>query len=572
MAKQQPEQLSFFPAQDPALLPEKPAERPAARPERSPAVRPAAVERPVARSTVVQPTADPVGVEPPRRSGERGRRPKRARPAGEVLSVASLDRLIKRMLEGSTASVRVQGEVSGLHRAGSGHSYFTLKDEREDALIECVMYRSAPERAHRRLCEGKSVVLSGRVTLYPPRGRLQFIAEAVLRTARGALLEALEALKAKLSAEGLFAPELKQSVPGDPRCLAVLTSREGAAIHDFIKVAFRRGRVRIILIPTPVQGSGADASIARAIAVANRIPAVEAIVVTRGGGSAEDLAAYNSERVVRAVVASRRPVLSAVGHEIDVSLCDLAADVRAATPSHAAELLVPDFSERRATLRHLGKRLGRAVDHQIVARQAQLTRKRAALGEPRRLVLEQAQRFDDLTRRLQLAVSRGLAERHSALASDSRRLLTQHPRRVLAATRVRLSTLQPRLLAAVKETIQRGEAVRERIPGLQLAMALRLSQERQRLSTLGPRLTTAMARLLQQRREEHAALVGLLEALSPLAVLSRGYAIATDAQGHVLRDGRQIAIGDPVLIRLRSGRLAARIEDHLDGVDPPGDD
>jgi exodeoxyribonuclease VII large subunit len=436
----------------------------------------------------------------------------------EVLTVARLDRLIKRLVEGATADVRVRGEVSGLHRAQSGHLYFSLKDEHEDALIDCVMYRTAPLRARKQLRDGEHVVLAGRVTMFAPRGRLQFMADDVLGTSRGALLEALEKLKARLAAEGLFAPERKRPLPRDPRTIAVLTSRDGAAIHDICRVALRRGHVRILLVPTPVQGAGAAERIADAIRWVNRLRDLDVIIVTRGGGSAEDLAPYNDELTVRAIVASRVVVVSAVGHEIDVTLADLAADRRAATPSQAAEICVPDRAERIASLEHLERRLSHAMHHRLSLRRAELARLQQRLGEPRRLLLEQAQRFDDLSARLERAARKLLATRKRGLEATRRRLDAQHPRRVLADARLRLSPL-------------------------------------------APKLAVAMRRRLEQLSRKHAANVARLDALSPLSVLSRGYAIATTTEGRVVMDARTVAPGDAIEVRVHHGKLHTRVED-----------
>jgi exodeoxyribonuclease VII large subunit len=436
----------------------------------------------------------------------------------EVLTVAHLDRFIKRLVEGATADVRVRGEVSGLHRAGSGHLYFSLKDEHEDALIDCVMYRTAPVRARKQLREGEHVVLAGRVTMFAPRGRLQFVADDVLQTSRGALLEALEKLKARLAAEGLFAPEKKKPLPRDPRTLAVITSREGAAIHDICRVAFRRGHVRILLLATPVQGMGAAERIAGAIRYVNRLRELDIIIVTRGGGSAEDLAAYNDELVVRAIANSRVPVVSAVGHEIDVTLADLAADRRAATPSQAAELCVPDVNERLATVEHLRRRLSRSMHHRLSVRRADLARLEQRMGEPRRLVLEQSQRYDDLCARLERAARKALSARRSRLELGRRKLEAQHPRRVLAEARLRLSPLTPKLSAAVR-------------------------------------------RRLERLRRSLVASATRLDALSPLAVLSRGYAIATTPEGNVVMDAAKVERGDVLVVRVHAGRITTRVED-----------
>lgn len=521
---------------------------------------------------IAEPSPPPVSPpEPPPAFSPPAFSPPPASPAlqkPEVLTVARLDHLIRRVVEGATTNVLVQGEVSGLHRAGSGHCYFSLKDQREDALIDCVMYRTAPIKARRALRDGECVVVSGRVTLYAPRGRLQLIADNVLQTERGALLEALEKLKKKLAAEGLFAPEKKKPLPTDPRRIAVLTSRTGAAIHDVIRVAFRRGRVHLLLVPTPVQGFGAAERIARAIAFTDRI-GVDAMIVTRGGGSAEDLAAYNDEAVVRAIAACRTPVLCAVGHEIDVSLADLAADARAATPSQAAEILVPDDRERRTTLDHLRMRLGRAMRHRLMAGREKTARLWAAIEEPRRRLLEQRQRFDELCARMERAVTRQLAARRGRVADDARRLQAQHPRRVTAEARQTIDRLEPRLAASI-----RGRLVRERRrvaelhPRLPASLRERLARERRRVAQLEPRTIAAIKATLHDAHRRLGRAAAQLDAMSPLAVLSRGYAIATTMEGHVLMRASETQPGDPIHVRLHEGTLSAVVA----AVDAPEPD
>ncbi|MBI4955117.1 MAG: exodeoxyribonuclease VII large subunit, partial [Myxococcales bacterium] len=407
--------------------------------------------------------------------------------------------------------------VGALSRSASGHSYFALKDEDEDALVEAVLYRGASPRAERLLADGARVVCTGRITVYAPRGRMQFVVDAVAPVGRGALLEALEALKRKLAAEGLFAAERKRRMPREVRTVAVVTSRDGAAIHDVARVAFRRGRVRLVLVPTVVQGAAAPKRIAEAVARAGRLGGVDVVLVTRGGGSAEDLAAFNDERVVRAVAACPIPIVSAVGHEVDTTLTDLAADARAATPSQAAELLVAEEAEQRARLEQLRLRLGRAMSHALVDRRGELARLRRRLGEPRRLVLERGQRFDELASRAERAMRRRLAEAHAVSDALRRRLEARHPRVLLAAVRARVTPLEARLRATL----------------------------RQRLAVLGSRLEGERARL---------------EALSPLAVLARGYAIATGEDGRILFDVADLQPGDGVWVRLARGRLHGRVD------------
>ncbi len=435
----------------------------------------------------------------------------------EVLSVAALDLRLKRLLEHKTADVRVRGEIRGLKQQQSGHLYFTLKDETEDAIIDCAMFRGAASRLRAPLRDGDRIVVSGRATIFAPRGKLQLVVERVHETGRGALLAALEKLKAKLKDEGLFDPGKKRPLPTDPRTIAVVTSREGAAFSDVRKVAFQRGPVTLLLVHTSVQGAAAPEELVRAIELAARVPGLDAMIVTRGGGSAEDLAAFNDERVVRAVAAAKVPVVSAVGHEVDVSLCDLAADLRAATPSQAAERLVPSESERTSTLAHLVARAQRAMRHRLASRHARLARLEQALGEPRHRLHEAEQRLDELTQRLERAMLRGMRGRRERLVADKRRLDARDPRHVLAQARADVARLLPRLALAMRRRL----AVQQRV------------------------LAAGAARL---------------DALSPLAVLGRGYAIATTSEGHVLTDAATLRPGDVLQVRLERGRVHARVE------------
>ena len=270
-----------------------------------------------------------------------------------ALTVAELSRAIRGAVdEAFTAPAWVEGEVSDARPAPSGHPYFGLKDEREEACIDVVMYRSQVTPRTRTLCvNGSRVRLRGKPTVWAPRGRLQFVADRAQAAGRGALLEALEKLKTKLAAEGLFAPERKRRLPPEPRIIGVVTSASGAVIHDVCRVAFRRGGARILLAPAQVQGLGAADSICRALSQLQRVRGVDVIVVGRGGGSSDDLGAFNEELVVRAVAACPVPVVSAVGHDVDVTLVDFAADARAATPSQAAEMVVPDRASQRGRSR-----------------------------------------------------------------------------------------------------------------------------------------------------------------------------------------------------------------------------
>ena len=444
-----------------------------------------------------------------------------------VISVGELDRRLKRLIEGDTAGVRVEGEVSSLRAVASGHIYFTLKDEQEEASIDAVMYRTAPSRSRRLLADGARVVLIGRATVYAPRGRLQFTADEARPAGRGALLEALERLKEKLAGEGLFAAERKRPLPADPRIIGVVTSASGAALHDIIKVASRRGRVRVVLAPSPVQGAGAAAQMVRALELLAQMPEIEAIILGRGGGSADDLAAFNDELLVRKVAASRVPIVSAVGHEIDTTLTDLAADARAATPSQAAELLVADAEARTDALDHLRVRLERALDRRIATDQAVLDRLQARLGTPQRLLGEHRRDVDDALGRIEDVVRAGVAARRSELGKLERRLAARHPSAVIAGARASLGPLAVRLGAAA----------------------------RRRLAAQHLQLGEAAARL---------------DALSPLAVLGRGYAIAQSASGAAIRDAAEATPGDIVNVRVHRGTLVTRVVSSSSSPSPEG--
>jgi exodeoxyribonuclease VII large subunit len=457
---------------------------------------------------------------PPVRAKREAPAPERQEPRAPAepaaLSVGELDRRLKRLVEGDTEGVHVEGEIVGLKEHGSGHAYFTLKDGREDASIDCVMFRSAPPRSRRLLSEGARVILIGRATVYAPRGKLQLTAEEARPVGRGALLEALLRLKEKLAGEGLFAEERKRPLPAEPRVIGVVTSVDGAAMHDIVTVAFRRAPVRILVASAPVQGAGAGRELCRALAMLAKVPEVEAIIIGRGGGSADDLAAFNDEALVRAIAACRVPVVSAVGHEIDMALTDLVADARAATPSQAAELLVPDARARAEAIAHLGARLRRAFDHRLRDARSTLERQALRLGSPGRLLAERRQTLDDARARLRGALRKQTSAGRGEVSRLERRLLARHPTAVLGAARAALGPQQVRLDAAM----------------------------RARLARLRERLGSSAASL---------------DALSPLAVLGRGYAIAVDREGRAILDADMVREGDMVRVRVHHGSFDTRV-------------
>jgi exodeoxyribonuclease VII large subunit len=433
-----------------------------------------------------------------------------------VISVAELGRRLRRSVESASVGEWVEGEVSQLKVAGSGHVYFTLKDSLEDACVECVIYRFQALRARRVLTEGIKIQLWGQATVWAPRGRLQMIGERVRPAGRGALLEALQKLKEKLQAEGLFDPVRKRPLPHKPKVVGVVTSLHGAAIHDIRQVSMGRGRVVLVVSPALVQGDGAVSSIVRALDLIDHDRRVEVVIVGRGGGSGEDLMAFNDERVVRRMAAMRVPTVSAVGHEIDTTLADLVADVRAATPSHAAELVVADDRQQAKHLAALVSRLRRSMGARLLEDRVVTDRLRARLTDPRFMIAERQQLLDDLTLRAERVVTRLIVQRRSALDRSLQRLQARHPRVVIASGRARLVPL-------------RGQ------------------------------LESRMLLLLSSHRTSVAGWVAKLDALSPLTVLARGYSIVTTDDGRIIRAPAQAKIGDELNLRLFEGGLRAKV-------------
>lgn len=443
-----------------------------------------------------------------------------------MLSVGELDRRLKRAIEGAAVDAWVEGEIGSMRPSASGHVYFVLKDESEDACIDCVMYRSSAIRAGRVLQDGARIRLRGRATLWAPRGRLQFVVDIARPAGRGALLEALELLKKKLQDEGLFAPERKRPIPPEPRIIGVVTSASGAAIHDIVQVAFRRGGARILLAPASVQGAEAPSQIIAAMDRLERVPGVDVIVIGRGGGASDDLSAFNDEALTRRVAACRVPVVSAVGHEIDTTLTDLVADLRAATPSQAAEMLVPSAADRRQVLVEIHARLLRAAQARIAQSKLQLSKARGGLVDPRTILGDKRQAVDDLEMRLREVIRVRLVDRQRRLTSLDHRLSTHHPRTRLERVRGDLGALEVRL----------SSGIRERLLKLHESIAERAAS---------------------------------LHALSPLAVLGRGYAIALRADGRAITRHSEVEPGEQITVRVHRGQLVATV-DHAEEISGTG--
>ncbi len=435
-----------------------------------------------------------------------------------VLAVAELVRAARQTLEARFGDVRVEGEVSGCKRSASGHIYFTLKDT--DAQLDCVMYARDVGRMKFRLADGQLVRCRGKLTIYEGRGRFQLQVSSIEPAGAGALALAFEALKQKLLAEGLFDNARKRALPFLPRRIGVVTSRQGAVIRDIVRVVHRRFPVPILLAPSPVQGEGAAVAIAAALQALCRVPDVDLIIIARGGGSMEDLWAFNDEALARTIAACPLPTISAVGHETDFTIADFVADVRAATPSAAAEMAVPVASSLLAEMSVLAGRLGRGLLGQIGSCRLSLERARTRLGDPRRFIDERRQDLDDLADRATRATLAGIAQGRKDLRSQESRLLRAHPQRRIADQRGALAALERRLSHS----------------GMQLLVA---------------------------RRRNLEALAGKLDALSPLKVLERGYSLMRGPDGAVTRSLHGLSAGDRVTVTLSDGDLKARIEEIL---------
>lgn len=343
-----------------------------------------------------------------------------------IYSVSQLNNAARQLLETKFMHILVEGEISNFVCPASGHWYFSLKDDK--AQVRCAMFRGANRHLKFQPEDGVQVQVRAKVSLYAPRGDYQLIVEHLEALGDGALQREFEKLKMKLDKEGLFTLESKQPLPEHPRCIGVVTSSTGAAIRDVIKVLHRRcPAIPIIVYPSLVQGTQASNSIVKMIETANQRQECDVLIVGRGGGSLEDLWPFNEENVARAIYASDIPIVSAVGHEVDVTIADFVADVRAATPSAAAEIVSPDLNKIKAELNHLNQRLRREMLQLLSQLQQQLVWLKKRLRHPGQLLQEQAQHLDYVWQRLTKAMTRLVKDKHSQLANVSRALNTISP-------------------------------------------------------------------------------------------------------------------------------------------------
>ncbi|MFA6053377.1 MAG: exodeoxyribonuclease VII large subunit [Methylobacter sp.] len=438
----------------------------------------------------------------------------------KIITVTQLNRETGQLLAEHFLSVLVEGEISNLSTPSSGHIYFSLKDA--NAQVRCAMFRAQQRRLSFKPENGKQVIVKAQVSLYEPRGDYQLIIEQIEEAGDGALRRAFDALKLKLSEEGLFDSAYKQSLPVLPSATGVITSPSGAAIRDILTVLNRRfAAVPIIIYPVAVQGDNAKHEIARAIATANKLKQCDVIILGRGGGSLEDLWAFNEEIVARAIFASEIPIISGVGHETDVTIADFVADLRAATPSAAAEHATPDQQQWLSRFMHLESRL-----------QQQLQRK----------LNQKQQTLDWLTKRLQ----------------------QQHPGQKLTRNVQRMDELELRLNQAMQTKLRHNNNIIEartaqlwrHIP------TITINSHKQRQLYLSKRLISAIERKLEQLNQGLLNSSQTLHAVSPLATLNRGYAMAIhQPSGKIIRSAEQLAVGDMVQTRVAQGRFTSQIKD-----------
>jgi exodeoxyribonuclease VII large subunit len=445
-----------------------------------------------------------------------------------ILTPSSLNRLARDLIEDALPLVWIEGELSNVSRPASGHLYFTLKDSA--AQVRCAMFKPRSTWLRFKPADGMHVVARGRVSLYEGRGEFQLIVEHLEEAGEGALRREFERLKARLAAEGLFAAERKRALPRFARRIGVMTSPSGAAIRDVLSVIARRFPLaEIEILPVPVQGRDAPPVIVEIINAASRMRRHDVLLLTRGGGSLEDLFAFNHEGVARAIHASAIPIVSAIGHEIDFTIADFVADLRAPTPSAAAELIVPDADQLARLLQHEERRLRHALSRKVEASMQKTDRLGGRLHAqgPQARLARVRERAANLDRRLQASVRSRVALFALSIDRLRARLAVQDPQHVLARRIARISTLSMRLRAALARAAERR--------------ALRLAE-------LGRTLT----------------------AVSPLATLDRGYAILIEREsGRIVRSSAQAPAGTALRARVADGELDAHVDAPRSDLDRP---
>jgi exodeoxyribonuclease VII large subunit len=486
-----------------------------------------------------------------------------ARPDRDIYSVSRLNREVRVLLERGFGSVWLEAEISNFARPGSGHWYFSLKDS--GAQVRCAMFRQRNMLCTFAARDGQKVLVRARIGLYEPRGEYQLIVDHMEDAGLGALKRQFEELSAKLRLEGLFAAERKRPLPTLPKRIGVITSPTGAAVQDILHVLARRFRASSVLIyPVAVQGAQAPAEIVAALEAAGRRAECDVLILARGGGSLEDLWAFNDERLARAIAASPIPVVTGIGHEIDLTIADFAADVRAPTPSAAAELVVPDAEEWLDAFVRLGTRVQRGMHRRLVEHGERLRWLigRAALVNPAARLSARAQRLDELEQSLVRTLHRQLQEHRERLRWLTGRAALVSPSTRLVQQLLRLENLDQRLHRAWRQGLNSRLAAlgdnRSRL--WQVSPVARVRDAAARHGTLFARLHAAGFEQTRRARERLLPLVRTLQAVSPLATLERGYAIVSIEGGEILRDAADAQPGSIIEARLARGSIRAKVE------------
>ena len=441
-----------------------------------------------------------------------------------VLTVTQLTREIREVLEGHIGSVRVEGEISNHRLQSSGHQYFTLKDA--GAQLSCVMFRGSATRSGVRLTDGAQIQVFGDISVYEQRGQYQMVVKQVQMKGQGSLQARFEALKKKLFEEGLFDQDYKQAIPKFPRVVALVTSPTGAASQDMLNILTRRAPwVRVMVFPVRVQGQGVERETIRAIEVLNAaaqfgLPRPDTIVIGRGGGSIEDMWAYNEESLARAIFTSRIPIISAVGHEIDFSIADFVADLRAPTPSAAAELLAPDVAELRryfdSTSRTLEARVQTILEHH--ERVLDLTAKGTLMHEPERQIQQAEQSVDDAESRLTGSVREQLRGLSDQVTEQQQVLMRHHPR-------------------------------------------VMISEAAHRVQSSAEKIRQVLEHRLVRLEDRIKARADLIRNLGPESILSRGFSFTMTEDGRSLQNADQVHAGDVLVTRLQQGQVTSVVKD-----------
>ncbi|VAW59009.1 Exodeoxyribonuclease VII large subunit [hydrothermal vent metagenome] len=435
-----------------------------------------------------------------------------------VYSVSELNKTIRGLLESQFPLLWIEGEISNLAEPASGHIYFTLKDAK--AQVRCAMFKGRKQLLRFKPVNGQQVLIRAKVGLYEARGEFQLVAEHMEEAGDGALRREFEELKARLEKEGLFDEALKQPLPELPKCIAVITSGTGAAIRDVLSVLARRfPSIPVQVYPVAVQGENAAPQISKALYRASKSKSCDVILLVRGGGSLEDLWAFNEEQVARAIVLCDVPVISGVGHEVDVTIADFTADYRAATPSAAAELVSPNQQTYLHKFQSFQRQLIRLMQNNMsrLNEQSQWLQSRLKMQHPHSQLMQQSQQLDDLTRNLQAAFESIISEKKHDLKYHVQSLLNNRPDQFIDYQKAQLADLSSRLVYASELNIE-------------------------------------------NKQQQLANLSRTMQAVSPLNTLARGYSITRDANGETVSNARQLRKGDVITSEFRRGKITSRVE------------